>query len=117
MYIREERRSDMPRSAALGESEPEDASDVPRREGSDVHAANQHAGDALPVVSPKDDKYRVFAILDEGCNSTCHTTAWAEHAARVYSGMGLTLGELTGPQKCYSGIGSQKSKGKRRSDK
>ena len=74
---------------------------------------NHRAGDALPVVSPPDDKYRVFAFLDEGCNSTCHTTAWAEHAARVYSGMGLSLGELTGPPKSYSGIGSQKSKGKR----
>ena len=78
-----------------------------------MHAANLRSGDALPVVSLPEDKYRVYAILDEGCNSTCHTTAWAEHAARVYSGMGLTLGELTGPQKCYSGVGSQKSKGKR----
>ena len=31
-------------------------------------------GPKLPIVGPQTDE-RVFAILGEGCNSTCHTSA------------------------------------------
>lgn len=34
----------------------------------------------LPEVDMKTD-HRILAILDEGCNSTCHTSVWAAKAA------------------------------------
>ena len=31
---------------------------------------------------------RIFALLDEGCNRTCHTPAWSRHAEKVLHLMG-----------------------------
>ena len=60
---------------------------------------------------------RCFAILDEGCNSTCHTTAWATKMKHVLEQFGPKIaeqmGDVVGPGKNYTGIGKVKSLGKR----
>ena len=68
----------------------------------------------LPLVNIPKEQYRIYAILDEGCNSSCHTSDWADHAGGVYYKMGLMIGDLYGPVKSYAGIGSAKTRGKRK---
>ena len=66
----------------------------------------------LPVVDIAEDP-RLFAILDEGCNSTCHTKSWAAKARNVLQGYGKELGPCRGSEKYYKGLGGAKSMGKR----
>ena len=66
----------------------------------------------LPTVDlRKTDK--LFATLDEGCNSTCHTVGFAERAREVLQRYGRIFGELEGEGTSYKGLGMIKSKGKR----
>ena len=69
-------------------------------------------GVALPRVDLKSDP-RVFALLDEGCNRTCHTPAWAKHAMNVYARAGAELGSIQPKVKAYKGIGGCSTVGRR----
>ena len=60
----------------------------------------------LEVVDPDADD-RVFVVLDEACNRTCHSTRWAEHAQHQFKLRGRDLGELEGLPKSYKGIGGK----------
>ena len=66
----------------------------------------------LPVVDIAEDP-RLFAILDEGCNSTCHTKSWAAKARNVLQGYGKELGPVIGSGKYSKGLGGATSMGKR----
>ena len=67
----------------------------------------------LEVVDPKTDP-RVFVILDEACNRTCHTVKWAKHAAKVLDQLDRPLGRLENDTTSYNGLGKQDSKGRRK---
>ena len=56
---------------------------------------------------------RVFALLDEGCNRTCHGEHWRMNAQQKLQMMGRSLGPLTGVSKTYTGLGQTKSMGRR----
>ena len=66
----------------------------------------------LPTVDLRTSD-KLFATLDEGCNSTCHTVGFAERAREVLQGYGRIFGELEGEGTSYKGLGTIKSKGKR----
>ena len=58
----------------------------------------------LPTVNlKKTDK--LFATLDEGCNSICHTVEFTEKARIVLSGYGRPFGEPEGDGTSYKGLG------------
>jgi hypothetical protein len=93
-------------------------SQEPRRKGSretrdrKEHGRQQTEPPRLARIDPEKDK-RVFALLDEGCNRTCHTPGFAKHAEKVFGPMGLSLGELEGEPKSYKGLGSASTVGRR----
>ena len=47
---------------------------------------------------------RVFVLLDEGCNRTCHTPDFEDHLGAVLKKRGEKLGELSGGKRSYEGI-------------
>ena len=57
---------------------------------------------------------RCFAVLDEGCNRTCHGKKWIENAIEKLEKLGKPVGGLTGPPKTYSGLGNTKTAGRRK---
>ena len=58
-------------------------------------AVNQTTGDVmlnLPTVDVMDpDDPRVYAALDEGCNTTCHSSAWGEMATKKLEARGYSF--------------------------
>ena len=57
---------------------------------------------------------RVFALLDEGCNTSCHGTEWIKHAIDAFQKAGAhnLVGELDSSQsKRHKGLGSRQSLG------
>ena len=65
----------------------------------------------LEVVDITEDR-RVFMVLDEGCNRTCHGEAWIGNA-RTKMLMQEKIIELpTGKEKRYAGLGTTTSKGR-----
>ena len=48
---------------------------------------------------------RVFAVLDDGCNCTCHTPAFIDHMRAVLESDGKELSPLVGEARQYTGIG------------
>ena len=89
---------------------------------SSAPVAMMHCGDrGTPSKTHREPKWpnvnlqtneRSFAILDEGCNSTCPTSAWAEKAPRAFALCPKTVGPLQGQPRSYRGIGAAKSSGK-----
>ena len=94
-----------------------------------MHVAEVHSGPShgappqrprlyhheLETVDLKTDN-RVFGMLDEGCNASCHGTAWAKHAMRAFArhGSHKVMSQLDPTnQRSYSGIGNKKSLGTR----
>ena len=58
-----------------------------------------------PLMAPSSEK--IYTVLDNGCNSSCHGSEWAERAIEVLAKHGRTLDwacEQSAPQ--YRGIGS-----------
>ena len=56
---------------------------------------------------------RVFAVLDDGCNRTCHTPAFIDHMRAVLESEGKELSPLVGEAKHYTGIGGCRATGRR----
>ena len=56
---------------------------------------------------------RVFAILDDGCNRTCHAPAFAKHLEQALQAEGKTMPKLAGESRRHSGIGGCSSTGRR----
>ena len=56
---------------------------------------------------------RVFAVLDDGCNHTCHTPAFIDHMRAVLESEGKELSPLVGEAKHYTGIGGCRATGRR----
>ena len=52
----------------------------------------------------------VYCILDEGCNSTCHSSRWADDATRKLNAMGYGFPFKTKESKSFAGLGSKGSK-------
>ena len=54
-----------------------------------------------------DDHDHVFAVLDEGCNTTCHSRRWAEMAESRLKKRGLTFPftDEVSPKK-FTGLGA-----------
>ena len=69
----------------------------------------------IESVDPETDD-RVFALLDDGCNRTCHTSYWAWKAKHGFNKVNQDLGNLitTNVIPRYKGIGSAKGLGKRK---
>ena len=55
---------------------------------------------------------RVFAVLDDGCNRTCHTPAFIDHMRAVLESEGKELSPLVGEAKHYTGIGGCRATGR-----
>ena len=68
----------------------------------------------LEMVDPETD-YRVFDLLDSGCNRTWHTSFWAWKARSGFNNVNQDLRKLitTDAIPKYKGIGSAKGLGKR----
>ena len=56
---------------------------------------------------------RVFAVLDDGCNRTCHTPAFIDHMRAVLESEGKELSPLVGEAKHYTSIGGCRATGRR----
>ena len=54
----------------------------------------------------------VFALLDEGCNSTCHSSAWAAEAEKKLARFGYTMPLKDDGGKSFAGLGSGSTKTK-----
>ena len=52
---------------------------------------------------------RVFAVLDDGCNRTCHTPAFFDHMRALLESEGKELSPLVGEARHYTGIGGCRS--------
>ena len=76
-----------------------------------------HPGYVAPLeeVDLEKDK-RVFVIIDDGCNHSCHSQKWAINARRNFKAVGADLGDLEPLSRkiVYKGLGRQTVKGKRR---
>ena len=57
--------------------------------------------------------HRVFAVLDDGCNRTCHTPAFIDHMRAVLESEGKEFSPLVGEAKHYTGIGGCRATGRR----
>ena len=69
----------------------------------------------LEIVNLETD-HRVFALLDEGCNASCHSEAWMKHAITAFlqAGSHKPVSELdTTFKRNYKGIGDKQSLGRR----
>ena len=66
----------------------------------------------LPWVNIFEDE-DVWAVLDEGCNSTCHGTRWAEDAEKKFNKKGWKCPWVHHRGKEYSGVGNETTIGKR----
>ena len=64
----------------------------------DREPGKEYTETGLEIVDPKNDD-RVFAILDEACNRSCHTKRWADHAARAFERKGIPFGPLGGEKR------------------
>ena len=53
-----------------------------------------------------DDHDHVFAVLDEGCNTTCHSRRWAEMAEKRLERRGLTFPFTDESPKKFTGLGA-----------
>ena len=69
----------------------------------------------LPRVDPWDpNDNRIWAALDEGCNSTCHSNSWGELASTKLDRMGLRFDWEHKVSKEFAGLGATtKTLGKR----
>ena len=56
---------------------------------------------------------RVFAVLDDGCNRTCHTPAFIDHMRAVLESEGKDLSPLVGEAKHYTSFGGCRATGRR----
>ena len=54
----------------------------------------------------------VYCILDEGCNSTCHSSRWAADATRKLNALGFEFPFKTTEPKNFAGLGSKGSRTK-----
>ena len=78
-----------------------------------MHTVSRPVASAkLPIVDFKTDD-RLFAVLDEGCNSTCHTKDFIKKAIPILHQYGREVGELTGDVKRYKGVGAATTVGSR----
>ena len=55
----------------------------------------------------------MFAVLDEGCNRTCHGSKWVKNAQEKLAKLGRALGPLKGEPRTYSGLGTTETAGRR----
>ena len=79
--------------------------------GKDELVPNTEEGHTvLERVHARKDR-RIFALLDEGCNRTCHTPAFTEKYRRLRK-----PGDLAGQSRTYAGIGGCKTRGRREFD-
>ena len=106
-----------PRSDARGSRDPDPESDARGSHDADPEsdAGGSHDADVpeataiiprkinradLPIVDPKNDP-RVFALLDEGCNTTCPTETWFLEALQ----RGMKFSNLEGAPQVFEGLG------------
>ena len=66
----------------------------------------------LPPVDLESDP-RMCAMLEEVCNATVHTTAWANAADHPLSQQGRKLGPVRGKPRRYTGLGGAMTSGHR----
>ncbi len=67
----------------------------------------------LRVVDPYEDD-GIWAIVDEGCNSSAHGKSWRENAERKLAVLGFKVQKMNSKVHNYSGIGATKTTGKYR---
>ena len=64
----------------------------------------------MPIIKSARDIFAgngsVWAILNEGCNTTCHSKAWREDTERKYLEQGSCV-ERYEPRKEYRGVGDK----------
>ena len=57
----------------------------------------------MPMVDIYKDK-GIYAVLDEGCNSTVQGDVWARHAEAKLESLGFTSKFEASPPKCFKGL-------------
>ena len=69
----------------------------------------------LPTVDVMKDP-GIWVVMDEGCNSMCHSRAWAENAEMKLEKLGMEFEWINRTSKIFNGIGGAKvhTHGKRR---
>ena len=85
--------------------------DEERREKRPVRSLPQPSS-TMTRINLKTDP-RVFAVLDDGCNCTCHTAAFIDHTRAVLESEGKELSPLVDEAKHYTGIGGCRATGRR----
>ena len=72
--------------------------------------------DNLPLINMWDPaETHVWGALDEGCNSTCHSTTWGRLAEERLKALGLSFPWVDSRTKSFAGLGSTSNTlGKRR---
>ena len=65
----------------------------------------------MEVVDIMEDR-RVFMVLDEGCNRTCHGEAWVGNARTKLMMHGRSIDPPIGTEKRYAGLGTTTPKGR-----
>ena len=66
---------------------------------------NEYPEAELPLVDPLKDDWNLWALLDEGCNSTCHGEQWRIHAQAVLKRRGYAPQRHSDAKSNFSGIG------------
>ena len=62
-------------------------------------------GQDLPIVDVMDHP-GIWAALDEGCNSSCHGSMWADNASRKLEKLGFSPTWIHREPKRYAGVGA-----------
>ena len=66
----------------------------------------------LPWVDIYEDP-GIWAVLDEGCNSTCHGEQWARNAEMKLNKLGYRVRWINRDPKTYKGVGQSRTVGKK----
>ena len=61
--------------------------------------------ETLKEIGLYGDETKVYAILDDGCNRSCHTAHWAAHAERALKSRNRTLSWRSKEQRTFGGLG------------
>ena len=65
----------------------------------------------LRVIDPYADD-GVWAIVDEGCNSCCHTKNWHDNAAEKWDRLGFQSYAVNTVSTSFTGVGTSRSTGR-----
>jgi hypothetical protein len=90
---------------------------VPNKAGEKVSCHNQMVlmkdiqATQLRVVDPYEDPH-IWAVVDDGCNSSCHTKLWRKNADKKLAKLNLQCHMESSETTTFKGVGERKTAGK-----